>query len=57
MTPFHTEFHFEIEIRDTLALEANRAITLLQERRGALISDAVTGKINVRGFLKALETA
>jgi len=35
---------------DTLTSEANRAITLLQERRSALISAAVTGKIDVRGI-------
>jgi type I restriction enzyme S subunit len=34
---------------DTLTLETNRAIALLQERRAALISAAVTGKIDVRG--------
>jgi type I restriction enzyme S subunit len=33
---------------DTLTVEASRAITLLQERRSALISAAVTGKIDVR---------
>ena len=33
---------------DTLTTEAQRAITLLQERRTALISAAVTGKIDVR---------
>ena len=33
---------------DTLTAEANRAIELLQERRSALISAAVTGKIDVR---------
>ena len=33
---------------DTLIVEANRAIELLQERRSALISAAVTGKIDVR---------
>lgn len=33
-----------------LQAEAERAIELLQERRTALISAAVTGKINVRGF-------
>jgi type I restriction enzyme S subunit len=33
---------------DTLTAEANRAIALLQERRSALISAAVTGKIDVR---------
>ncbi|HEY3326004.1 MAG TPA: restriction endonuclease subunit S [Novimethylophilus sp.] len=35
---------------DTLTAEANRAIALLQERRSALISAAVTGKIDVRGY-------
>lgn len=34
---------------DALTSEANRAIALLQERRSALISAAVTGKIDVRG--------
>ena len=34
---------------DTLATEAQRAIDLLQERRTALISAAVTGQIDVRG--------
>jgi type I restriction enzyme S subunit len=33
---------------DTLTAEAKRTITLLQERRTALISAAVTGKIDVR---------
>jgi len=35
---------------DTLTLEAQRAIDLLQERRTALISAAVTGKVDVRKF-------
>jgi len=35
---------------DTLTAEAERAIELLQERRTALISAAVTGKIDVRSF-------
>ena len=34
---------------EALATEANAAIALLQERRSALISAAVTGKIDVRG--------
>ena len=34
---------------DTLTAEAQRAISLLQERRAALISAAVTGQIDVRG--------
>jgi type I restriction enzyme S subunit len=35
---------------DTLTTEARRAIALLQERRTALISAAVTGQIDVRGL-------
>ncbi|MBI5610427.1 MAG: restriction endonuclease subunit S [Deltaproteobacteria bacterium] len=35
---------------DNLIAEANQAITLLQERRSALISAAVTGQIDVRGL-------
>jgi type I restriction enzyme S subunit len=35
---------------DSLVAEAERAIELLQERRTALISAAVTGKIDVRDF-------
>ena len=35
---------------DALVVEAQSAITLLQERRAALISAAVTGKIDVRGL-------
>lgn len=38
----------EAEKFDTLTAEANRVIALLQERRSALISAAVTGKIDVR---------
>jgi type I restriction enzyme S subunit len=37
---------------DALTTEAQRAIDLLQERRTALISAAVTGKIDVRGQVK-----
>jgi type I restriction enzyme S subunit len=36
---------------DDLAREGQRAIDLLQERRTALISAAVTGQIDVRGFV------
>jgi type I restriction enzyme S subunit len=35
---------------DELIVEAQEAVTLLQERRSALISAAVTGKIDVRGL-------
>lgn len=38
---------------DTLTAEAGRAISLLQERRTALISAAVTGRIDVRGVTAA----
>lgn len=38
---------------DTLAAEAQRAIDFLQERRTALISEAVTGQIDVRHFSAA----
>jgi type I restriction enzyme S subunit len=36
---------------DALIQDAQSAITLLQERRSALISAAVTGKIDVRGLV------
>lgn len=39
---------------DTLTVEAQRAIDLLQERRTALISAAVTGQIDVRGAVQTL---
>jgi type I restriction enzyme S subunit len=39
---------YETTKLDTLTAEANRAIELLQERRSALISAAVTGQIDVR---------
>jgi type I restriction enzyme S subunit len=38
---------------DTLTAEAQRAIELLQERRTALISAAVTGQIDVRHLAEA----
>jgi type I restriction enzyme S subunit len=38
---------------DNLVKEADTAIGLLQERRNAIISAAVTGKIDVRGFIPA----
>ncbi len=37
---------------DRLVEEANRTVALLQERRSALISAVVTGKIDVRGIAK-----
>lgn len=41
---------------DTLMTEARTAITLLQERRTALISAAVTGQIDVRGLAGGANT-
>lgn len=41
---------------DTLTAEANHAIELLQERRSALISAAVTGKIDVRTLTPSYRT-
>ena len=40
---------------DTLTAEAERGIELLQERRTALISAAVTGQIDVRGLAETGE--
>ena len=37
---------------DALVVEAQRAINLLKERRSALISAAVTGKIDVQGLVE-----
>ena len=42
---------------DALTAEAQRAIDLLKERRTALISAAVTGKIDVRGLVDMREAA
>lgn len=41
----------ETSRQDALITEAGRAIVLLRERRAALISAAVTGKIDVRGLV------
>jgi len=48
--------HLDIETAkwDGLIAEAERAIDLLQERRTALISAAVTGKIDVRGLAQTV---
>ena len=44
----------KISVRFTaLMAEAEAAVTLLQERRSALISAAVTGQIDVRGLAEA----
>jgi type I restriction enzyme S subunit len=47
----------EIAKLDTLTTEAEHAIALLKERRAALISAAVTGKIHVREAVNAEEVA
>ncbi len=47
----------EIAISDALTEEANKVIEILQERRIALISAAVTGKIDVRGLVKGRKVA
>lgn len=39
----------QLALSNTLTTQAEQSITLLQERRSALISAAVTGKIDVRG--------
>jgi type I restriction enzyme S subunit len=51
--------HLEDETKgiDALLSAAKAAITLLQERRAALISAAVTGKIDVRGLVQTAEAA
>ena len=42
---------------DALTAEAQRAIELLKEHRSALISAAITGKIDVRGLVSSQEAA
>ena len=51
--------HVKVETAklDTLTTEATRAIGLLKERRAALISAAVTGKIDLRGLAPPAEAA
>jgi type I restriction enzyme S subunit len=50
---FGISAHLDVETGriDVLVTEAETAISLLQERRSALISAAVTGKIDVRGLV------
>jgi type I restriction enzyme, S subunit len=47
----------ETAMLDGLKAEAQRAITLLKERRAALIAAAVTGRIDVRGQSSEVTTA
>lgn len=53
-----TEF-IKNEVRniDSLLRETQRAIDLLKERRSALISAAVTGKIDVRNYISEIQEA
>ncbi|MDD2712853.1 MAG: restriction endonuclease subunit S [Simplicispira sp.] len=46
----------QIDNANALVVQARTAITLLQERRTALISAAVTGQIDVRGWAGSLNT-
>lgn len=50
-----TFLDYETERIDALVTESQRAIDLLKERRAALISAAVTGKIDVRGLVEATQ--
>jgi len=52
-TEITTYLEVELSRFDTLTTEAQRAIDLLQERRTALISAAVTGQIDVRGTVES----
>jgi type I restriction enzyme S subunit len=47
---------YEVSEIDALITESQHAITLLNERRSALISAAVTGKIDVRGLAASENT-
>jgi type I restriction enzyme S subunit len=53
-TAIATYLDQEINRTDALIADANQAITLLQERRAALITAAVTGQIDVRAHAEAL---
>ena len=48
---------YESDKFDVLTAEAEKGIALLKERRSALISAAVTGKIDVRGVAEQVESA
>lgn len=45
----------EVELTDSAILRVRKGISLMRERRAALISAAVTGKIDVRGEVDAKE--
>jgi len=52
-----TELDRNVRMLDALVSESEAAITLLQERRAALISAAVTGKIDVRANAAPMQEA
>ncbi|MFV0347623.1 MAG: restriction endonuclease subunit S [Halodesulfovibrio sp.] len=56
-TAIANHVRIEVERIDELSNEAQRAIDLLKERRSALISAAVTGKIDVRHLANTKEAA
>jgi type I restriction enzyme S subunit len=49
--------HSELRHLDEMAEKESRLIALLQEYRSALITNAVTGKIDVRGEVERKEAA
>ena len=52
-----SELNRVVERYDSLTNKAESTISLMQERRTALISAAVTGKIDVRGFVRPEQQA
>lgn len=50
-----SHLNIELEKYNALIHQAQKSIALLQERRSALISAAVTGKIDVRGLVPQQE--
>jgi type I restriction enzyme S subunit len=52
-----TSIKLQAAALDEMSTEATQAITLLRERRAALISAAVTGKIDVRAFVSTTQEA
>ena len=49
------EINQQMKVFDNLVMNAQQAIQLMQERRTALISAAVTGKIDVRGWVAPIK--
>jgi type I restriction enzyme S subunit len=63
LPPFEEQLHIEMHIQrqldriNSLQSDSASAVQLLQERRSALISAAVTGQIDVRGLVPEAEAA